>query len=400
MAGFNPNPRAEATTVTGNRGPENENSVRLVADVEDKIYRWMPSATPLQVLTGKVKGSRTVHQYKFDVLSQDEMPRVVELSEAALTGDTSLVVLADQSDRVPTFAVLINLRTEESVYVTQVTNSTDTLTVERGIGSVQQDMQAGDRLFFSRAVFEDGTGKGDFKTVQVDDDYNYTEIVKTGYGFTGRQENTEFYGGSDVDSTRKWAGIEHLKSLEYAFFFGRRHLRTNATGHLATFTGGIDFFIKSNIWNVQGTDPTEDAFLELLEEAMRWGKGGNLQTGSATKYLFSSSRWLTKFNRWGHDKIRITQSEKTLGIKLMEYQSPHGNVILVKTPILDYYHPDRAYLLDLNHIDKVNHRGRGTRLMKNIQDPDLDGMEEMYQSDTGAQVTLEASHTVFKGLGL
>lgn len=395
MAGFNPNQRAEATTVTGSRGPENENAVRLVADVEDKIYLWMPASTPLTVLTGKVKGSRTVHQYKFDVLSQDEMPRSVELSEAALVNDTSLVLLTDQGDRIPTYAVLLNLRTEESVYVTLVSN--DTLTVERGIGSAQQDMAAGDQLVFTRAVFEDGSGKGDFKTVQVDDDFNYTEIVKTGYGFTGRQENTEFYGGSDVDSTRKWAGIEHRKSLELAFFFGRRHLRTGT--HLTTFTGGIDQFIRTNRWNVQGTDPTEDSFLEVLEETMRWGKGGNLQTGSAVKYAFSSSRWLTKLQRWAGDKIRIEQSESTLGIKMARYQSAHGDVMFIKTPILDYYHPDRMYILDLNHIDKVNHRGRGTRIYKNIQDPDLDGFEEQYQSDTGVQVTLEASHLAVSGLG-
>lgn len=398
MADFNTSPRSDATTVTGTRGPENENSVRLVADVEDKIYLWMPAATPLTTFTSKIKGSRTAHQYKYQVLSLDEFPRAVTLNTAALTSDTSLVVDSGQGARVPTFAVLLNLRTQESVYVTTV--STDTLTVERGIGSTQLDMAAGDTLVFTRAVFEDGTGKGDFKTVQVDDEYNYTEIIKTGYGFTGRQENTEFYGGSDVNTTRKWAGIEHLKSIEYMMFFGTRHLRTNASGHLTTFSGGADYFIKSNVWNLGGSVPSEKAFTEAMEEGLRWGKGGFLAAGAAKKFFFASTRWITEINSWAHDRIRIVQSEKTLGIKLMELTLPFGTVFLVQTPVLDQYFPDRAFLFDLNHVDKVIHQGRGSRLMKNIQDPDLDGFEEQYQADVGAQFTLEASHMSFKGLSV
>jgi hypothetical protein len=389
-------PRTDATTVTGARGPEDENSVRLVDDVEDKIYWWLPQATPLITLSSRLKGSRTAHQYKFDVLSLDVFPRSVKLNEAALVDDTDLVFQSGQGARVPTYAVLLNTRTGESVYVTAM--STDTATVERGIGSSQVDMAAGDTLIFTRAVFEDGSGKGDFKTVQVDNDYNYTEILKTGYGFTGRQQNTEFYGGSDVNSTRKWAGIEHLLSREHQFFFGTRHLRTNASGHLTTFSGGLDYFVTSNIWNLDGTVPSKKLFNEAMEVGLREGKGGYLQAGSAKKFLFASTRWISEINNWAEPFIRIEQSEKTLGLRLMSLTLPFGTVMLVHTPVLDRFFPDRAYLVDLNHFDKVTHRGRGNRIVRNIQNNDVDGMEEQYVSDEGAQITLEQSHMIFKGL--
>jgi hypothetical protein len=401
MADFNTNPRTVATTITGDRGPENEVSQRIVADVEDTIHLYRPAATPLTVFTGKIRNKRTAHQYQYDYLTLDEYPRAVTSSAAYTALDTSIVLDAGLGDRVPTNAVLINTRTGESLFVSGV--STDTLTVVRGIGAsggvAGAAIEVGDQFIFTRAVFEDGTGKGSLKTNKAARDFNYTEIIKTTYGFTGRDIETEMYGGDDVEVTRKWAGIEHLKSIEFMMFFGARQLITTGT-HYKTFSGGADYFLKSNVWNLSGdTEPKERAFVEFLEEAMRWGKGG-FENGSAKKYLFASSRWLTVINGWATDRIRLVTSDKLLGIELMEYLSPHGTVYLVKTPILDQFHADRAYLFDLNHVRQVVHRGRGTKIMKNIQANDIDGMEEMYQSDVGSQFELEASHSLLKGLPL
>jgi hypothetical protein len=396
MSDYSPNPRAVATTVAGTRGPENENATRLVAEINDEIYLYSPTDAPLSVFTGRIMGQRTVHNYEFKFLEQDEYPRAFTLSAASLVSDTVLDFNAGEGAKIPTFAVLLNLRTGESVWATSI--ATDAVTVVRGIGSAQADMVAGDTLVYTRQVFPDGGSKGTYKTVQVSTDFNYTEIIKTGFGFTGRQQNTEFYGGSDVESTRKWAGIEHTKSIEFMMFFGSRQLNTTSQTHYTTFSGGADYFIK-NIWNVAGSDPTEEAFVEVLEDAMRWGKGG-YRGGRGTKYLFCSSRWLRKLNAWARDRVRITQNEKTLGIKIMGYDSPFGTVNFVHSPILDYHTADRAYLVDLNHVRQVVHRGRGTKLLKNIQENDFDGLEEQYQSDLGAEWSLADSHTRFQGLGL
>ena len=45
MADFATNPRALATTITGERGPENEVSQRIIADVDDTISDGAQSAS-------------------------------------------------------------------------------------------------------------------------------------------------------------------------------------------------------------------------------------------------------------------------------------------------------------------------------------------------------------------
>ena len=394
MPEFSPNERAYPTVVAGERAPETTQSVRLIADVRDEILLYMPSANPLTTITGKLRKSREVTQAKFDVLTKDQYPRKVTLAAAATAVATSLTVQAGEGARVPLRGVYRNLNTGEQVLVTNVV--TDTLTVIRGIGGGAQDMAAGDALIFLRAVFADGAGKGSLKSVKEDTDYNYTEIIKTTYGFTGRQMNTSFYGGRDPMTERKWQGIEHAKSLEYMMLLGKRHLISGSSPQ-ETFSGGVDYFITTNEWDVSDITVNERAFVEMLEHAMKWGDGGNL-SGSRTKYLFHSARWGTTIEFFAKDKIQYRALEPVAGLALNKYVTAHGTVILVPTPILDEFHPDRAYLLDLNHIRKVNHQGRNTKLVKNIQANDIDGEEELYISDVGAEVTLEASHTRIFGL--
>jgi len=45
MAEFNPNPRTAPTLVTSTRGPENQNSARVVVDMEDEILLYQSSCT-------------------------------------------------------------------------------------------------------------------------------------------------------------------------------------------------------------------------------------------------------------------------------------------------------------------------------------------------------------------
>jgi hypothetical protein len=112
VADFAPSPRTAPTTVTGSRGPETDIATRLIADVKEKVFKYMPTATPLTVFTAKVQGRRTVHQYKYDVLYLDQLPRGTEVSTTYDSDDTSIVVASGTGVQVPTNALLINLRTD------------------------------------------------------------------------------------------------------------------------------------------------------------------------------------------------------------------------------------------------------------------------------------------------
>ena len=142
------------------------------------------------------------------------------------------------------------------------------------------------------------------------------------------------------------------------------------------------------------------AFNEFLEEGLRWGRGGFLQGGAATKYLLASSRWLTEINSWAENKLEYRILDKSIGFAAYEYKSPHGRVMLVHAPILDEFHPDYAFLTDINHADYVYLRGRDTKLLSGREANDLDGEQYEFLSDVGIQVEFEQSHSLLKGLGV
>jgi hypothetical protein len=395
MAEFSPNPRTAPTLITGTRGSENQNAARVVVDMEDEILLYQPEATPLLTLTGKMRKKREAVNVRFEWLEKDEHPRSLEVTAPQDSDDTAISVVAGHDTRVFVGAVVINVRTGENILVNAAPTSGSLGTVVRGIGGGAADIVVGDKLLYAFNAYEDGAGIGALKSIQEFNEFNYTQIIRTPFGFTGRDLQTELYGGRDEMTETKWQAIEHKKSIEYAMGFGKRDLRT--PGHQQTFTRGVDSFIVTNRWNVEGVSLTERSFVDFLEVAMKWGKGGN-QNGSGTKYLLCSSRWLTEINAWVGDRLRYKPIDDSIGFAAQEFNSPHGNVELLRWPLLDYYHPDRAFLLDLNHIRYVHHRGRDTKLYVDRQANDVDGKTNEYLSDVGVQVNFEHAHSALFGL--
>jgi hypothetical protein len=363
----------------------------------DSILFYQPEATPLLTLTAKLRGKREAFNYRFEWLEKDEFPRTLTVTAAALDTDTSVSVTAGEEARVAANYVVENKNTGE-LFSVGATSSGTLSSLVRGIGGGAAAMSVGDTLVVLGPVYEDGASAGSPRSIQEFNLFNYTQIIRTPFGFTGRDRATELYGGRDETVETKWQSIEHKKSIEYFMFFGKRHLITSGT-HYRSFTGGLEYFINSNVWNVSGVTLNERAFVEFLEQGLKWGKGGN-QNGSGQKFLLCSSRWLTEINGWVHDRLQYRVLDKQIGFSAMEYVSPHGSVMLMRAPLLDYYHPDYAFLIDRNHLKYVNHRDRDTKLRLDIQANDVDGRENEYLTDVGLEVSFEHSHALLKGLSV
>lgn len=393
----NPNPRTAPTLISGSRGTENLNSARIVVDMEDEVHFYQPNATPLMTLTGKIGQSRKAHFVKFEFLEKDELPREVTASAAIDTTTTTLQFSTDDSARLVAGQLLLNLETREVVRVTTVTSDTN-VAVTRGIGGGNAPVSVGDKFIHFSNAKEDGTTSGTAKSIQEFNDYNYTQIIETPFDFTGRDLVTELYGGSDEMTETKWQAIEHKKSIEYAFYFGRRHLMSG-TSHQITMTGGLEYFISTNRANVSSKNLNERWFIEYLEYAMRWGRGGK-RNGVGKKYALCSSRWLTEINQWANDRLQYRVLDKEIGFSAMEYKSPHGIVYLMESPIITNEHPDWLFLLDFNHIKKAYLNKRDTKLLVDVQENDRDGKKNLYRSDVGIQVNMEHAHGIVTGISV
>jgi hypothetical protein len=397
MADFEAAQRADQAAISGYRSHTDHTAGRVVVDMQDRILLLQPTATPLLTITGRIKGKRVAKNRKFEWLEKDREPRTITFTAAETDVATTLDASAGDVAKLSAGDVLRVDRTGELILVG--TPGTTDFTSTRGIGGAGVAFEVGDTARIIGTSFPDGSRMGDLKSITESEKYNYTQIFKTAFGFTGRDLATELYGGDDKPTETKWQGMRHKKDIEFSFIFGNRHvIAASGATKERTFTGGLEWAINTNRWNVSGVALNSRVFNEFLEEALRWGKGGRQQAGESIKYLFHSSRWGTEIHDWMDKKLEYAVLDKQIGFKVAKYVSPHGVVMLVPTPILDEFAPDRAYLLDLNHIDYVYLRGRDTKLLDDQEETDRDGEAFQFQSDCGIQVSDEASHSVLLGL--
>lgn len=394
---YTPNPRSAPTIVSGAREPgSGVPSQRIIPDVRDQIILWEPEAAPLIAMTKKLRDKMPASQRQFDWIEEEPYPRVTTVNGAQTSGDTTVELATGTGSRYQAGDLLRNRRTGEVILVSSL--STDAATVVRGIGSSGGiAMNDGDEVELIAQAYADGATSGTSKTVKGGREYNYTQIFRRPYQLTGRQENTAMFGGRDIKTTGRQAAVEHKKDIELAAFFGRRY--NDAGSPERTATGGLDQFIASNIWDLNNVLPTEAAFIDFLEQPMRWGQGG-VERGNGMKALFCSPRWLSLFWKWWRDTLRVVDAPEItkLGLNVSEVVTPHGTIMLVRQPLFQGSNAGLAYLVDLNHITYRPHQGRDTELHENIQDNDYDGVKHEWFTDAGFEVQVEGAHAKILGL--
>ncbi len=397
--GFQPVERDVPTVVTGQRGPSDARAaIALKPDVADRVVMVRPTAAPFMVLSTKIRDKKPSTQWQYYWLEKDEMPSVVRVLGAQLIADTSIELVAGQGTRVPINALCKNRRTREVVLVLSQAVA-DTVVVVRAMGGVNAaEMADGDELEVLSTAHEDGAAAQAAKSVIEVGEYNFNQIERTAVDFTGRQMNTEFFGGNDMSNERAWAAIEHSKKLEKIAFYGVRSTRTGTNGKLQTTAGGLEYYLRSNVLDLNGNKPTLRMIDEWLEHVMKLGKGGN-ENGNGTKMAFCSARWLTEWDWFAKDRIQTVSGDKTFGLAIKKYESSHGTLLLTKSPALSG--GDQGgymFVVDLNHVSLRPHKGRDTQLYKNRQGNSVDGQMDEYITDFGIQIEAEWAHGLAKGL--
>jgi len=381
------------TVVSGARAVSDVNATRVKVDVRDDILEYDPNANSLTLLTVKTTGRREVGQYQYYWQEKDRFPRDDRITAAATSAATSLT--AANGGRFKQWDVVLVNRSGERLLVTAV--STNTLTVTRGLNSTAQAVLANDTVEVIGNAYVEGGDVGTAKSVQARMPFNYTQQIRTPFAYTGRDANTRMFGGKDPNIERRWQGVEHQISLEQTFWWGVRDTQTDATsGKLISFTGGLDYYVTTNSYDINSIAFNERNFTEALEVGMRDGRGGKL--GKKTKVLFAGARYITEFETWAKNRLYYVPEDKVYGLDAMVFKSAHGKIILIDHPLFDGENADKAFLLDMNHVKYVFHTGRDTKLLKGRGGNGVDGETEEYMSDVGMEVSLERSHMKIFGL--
>lgn len=373
------------TMISGNRSAQNVNQDRRLYDFSKKIWLLEPDAAPLTAILANTRTEKTTDpEFKW---FEDELdPRQDAINAAAghLATDTTLTV--DNGAYFRAGDIVKVPRTGETMKVTAQTATT--ITVVRSIGAVAAAaLVDNDPLFIiGNANQEFAASRALRSTLEVTK-FNYTQIFRTPVGASGTQNATDLRGGNDLAYQRRKKGIEHTVDIERAMLFGEKGIDTSGT-QAERYTGGLLEFISTNITDAGGA-LSEAEWETFLRTGFRYG--------NKSKLVVASPLVMSVISTFAQGKLQVVPEDKTYGIAVTRYVSPHGEVNLVMSNLLEgAVYGGYAFLID---PENVAYRPlRETTLKTNIQAPDEDGQKDEYLTECGLQVRLEKSHAILKNV--
>jgi hypothetical protein len=196
------------TVVQGNISTEEVAPDERGIDMDEKIRLLDPDQTQFTTMTSRTPSRQAIRE-KVNWLEEEMFPNVVT-STAALISDTAITLSAGQGKITAANDILRNMRTGEAIRVVSV--AVDVLTVARNVGNIAAAaVNASD----SWLVVGDAQPQGsDFPTPRYLArilGFNYTQITRTTWGFTGTATAIELYGGREPAKEARRKALEHKR---------------------------------------------------------------------------------------------------------------------------------------------------------------------------------------------
>lgn len=261
----------------------------------------------------------------------------------------------------------------------------DTVTVgaEKGGATGAAASAVGDVWIIGNAN-EEGCGLRAIKATASVEKVGYCQIFRTPFGVTETAKATEtLIKENDFDYQRRKKAIEHMIDIERAFIFSKKSKDTSGT-QPKRFTEGILNIIST--YATASVD-TEAEFETWLESAFAHG--------NTEKYMFASAAVISMINGWAKSKIQMVSSEKTYGVTILRYVSPHGTINLIKHPLLTgTTYGNYAIMVDMETLSYRYLKGRDTKLLTNRQNNGDDERVDEFLSEVGLQMESEKRHAI------
>ena len=275
--------------------------------------------------------------------------------------------------------------------------------------------------------FGEGTGSPDTFSDTIEDDYGYTQIFKTACEMTNTAIATRYRGYAN-EFDRIWAQKlrEHKVDIERAMLFGQK-ARVNGlqyseglVGHIvknvAPVTDNSAFSYSSgNAYyrSVAQAELTYDRLLADLEVIFDPARGG-----SSERLVLASLPVITFFNKMGDGafidasvghangpyRVNMNNVQGSFGHQLMEINTVHGSMFLVKEPLFRGIASGFMLMADMSKLAYRplvgNGLNRDTQIMTNVQAADEDLRKDMIMTEAGLEITLPECHALYNVEGL
>lgn len=397
--------------LSGVRGMTHNVTGRIMQEIDEDIAFVEPNAAPVTTaLVLAQKKMSSVSQRKFDWIEQDPRSWQADIA-ATLTGVATTINVGTGQGLYFTAGDLA--RITESGEVVRITSiATDALTVVRGVGSSGSGTAtaAATTLVLIANASEEGADIGTLKSVQETIPFNYCQEIRNFFGMTWKQMSSSLNAMSDPAVQRKVQLVEHKKAIDRMIMFGRRDLLIGANSQEIPTSGGFEYFIQTNVWDLGNQVPTQLQVVDWLSYIMQYGPNGNRE-GEGRKIAICSPNWITLFESFGLNKQMITMDlgeafgAGTIGMKVKVYSSTHGDIVLLRHPMLSRSLRGQMYVIDPGAVELVYHQGGNgapdgrTKLLDSRGSRGATAETYEIYSNIGLRFKLEMAHASARSLG-
>ena len=406
------------SAVAGLRGTGDWGTDERPKNFRESILWMDPNGeAPLLGLTAKVKGkSMTTDDPEFSWWSEPRDIIRLQVNGALGTGDTLVTVDSTDPDAsnikknwgtathlVPGDVLMVEptadaaVDNHERVFVVAVHSDTS-FTVSRGaMGTTAAAIADDAYLLHVGSAFGEGTAEPRATSRNPVKFYNYTQIFKTSYEITGTADKTKARTGNGLVNDKKRRSFDHAKSMEMAFFFGKKHEGVDTNGKPLRFMDGLRAFIPSanttilaNSWGLYKSAAAGNNLMDAISPVFdysspagdtRIGMCGNGTLNAINKAIAESSGSSGVQIYWGADK-------KQFGMNFRELIFPQGRIMLKTHPLMSRHslYTNSMYILDMSTIKYVPMEGRDTKAKDDIQTDGEDVRRGLWQTECSLMV--------------
>ena len=285
---------------------------------------------------------------------------------------------------------------------------------------------AGKRCQIIGSAYGEGTGSPDVFSDSMEDNYGYTQIFKTAAEISNTAYATQLRGVSnEFERVLAQKMREHKIDMERAFLFNQK-ARDNSgiqyseglVGHIiknsTVKAGASDLVYESGkvyFRSDEASELTYDRLLKDFEVIFDPARGG-----SNERLALASLPVISFFNKMGDGsfsdisttgsqyQINMDNLSGQFGHQLMEINTVHGAVYLVKEPLFRGHSSGMMCMADMSKLYYRplvgNGINRDTQVMTNVQGPDEDLRKDMILTEAGLEVCLPESHYLINVEGL
>lgn len=376
-------------------------SNRRVVDMNPVIAELDPDQSQFTTMLMKLS-SRPAFSSKVEWLEDQYVPRTTTLAASATSSAGTISVATGTGAYFISGDVCRIVSTGEAVSVSAAP-ATDTVGITRAIGATAAASAAsgGDIVILGNAALQ-GASLPTRRQTKKTNAYNYTQIVRSSYGFTNTLAASKLYGGNEPMLERKKKAVEHKRKIESILFFGPRALSTTGTNPQG-WSGGAIEYISTNSKNPAGqvTKATFDGYMDSL---FAHGENGS-------KVFFAAplvARIISTYgssglgSAWGTPDVQGASVK--FGVKVDGFISgAYGTnlPIIVKREWNDFAQTTSGYGsygfgIDLSYT--TLRPLRDTVLLTNRQANDADTIDEEYLTEFSLEFQQEAAHLLVKGM--